>query len=371
MTPDQPEANIDEADRPLLSDLEVPPVPSTPVSIWGPPVSPAQRIAFYSPEEWETFIREWATAVEPSYVQIKRLGGPDDKGVDVAAFKTDQGFEGAWDCFQAKHYAAPLVWSDAFPEILKIFVGSVNGVFVLPERYAFLAPRGCGTRLNRLLSKPTELRDTFLKELGNTKSAAAGLDAMVRDQVRRLAETTNFTLFQTIELVDAIATHRTTPYHALRFGGPLPQRSAITEPPAAINASETRYVSQLIQVYREARPSEDLTLETLNSQPRLARHFQRQRESFYSAESLRLHARDAVPPGTFEALQDDVHSGVIEIADADHATSMDRLTEVLQASTQIDLTAHALTTISRTDDRKGICHQLANEDRLTWKRDAT
>lgn len=357
MQPDQP---------PSLSDLEPPPIPNAPVSISGPPVTPAQRIAFYSPDEWEYFIREWAIAVGSLYVQIKRLGGSNDKGADVAAFKTDQGFEGDWDCFQGKHYAKPLGWSDAFPEMLKIFVGTVDGHYKLPDVYAFLAPKGCGTGLNRLLSKPTELRQKFLQELGSTKGIAASLEMPVRDQVRTLAEATDFAMFKSVELVDAVAAHRTTAYHIARFGGPLPPRPLGDGAPVAIGESETRYVAQLMDVYREAQPAGDLTPDTLHTQPRLAAHFQRQRESFYAAESLRLHARDAVPPGTFETLQDDVHSGVIEIAEADHATSMERLTQVLQASTQIDLSSHALTTISQTDDRKGICHQLANEDRLTW-----
>lgn len=353
---------------PVLSELQAPAIPSAAVSLSGPPVTPAQRIAFYSPDEWEYFIREWAIAVGKAYIQIKRLGGSNDKGADVAAFRTEHGFEREWDCFQGKHYAKPLGWSDAFPEILKIFVGTVSSHYVLPSTYAFLAPKGCGTGLNRLLSRPTELRQKFLDELGSGKGVAATLDVSLHGQVRTLAEATDFAMFKSVELVDAIATHRKTAYHVARFGGPLPPRPPATEAPAEIDDTETRYVAQLMEVYREAEPRGDLLPGALHAKPRLAAHFQRQRESFYSAESLRLHARDAVPPGTFEALQGDVHSGVIEIADADHATSMERLTQVLQASTQIDLSAHALTTISQTDDRKGICHQLANEDRLRWVR---
>lgn len=352
---------------PSLFELEAPDSPSAPVSTSGPPVTPAQRITFYSPNEWENFIREWATAIGGSYVQIKRLGGSNDKGADVAAFKTDRGFEGDWDCFQGKHYAKPLGWSDAFPEMLKVFASTVNGHYTLPNLYAFLAPKGCGTSFNRFLSKPVELQQEFLTELGKPKGIAAVFDVSLRDQVRTLAEATDFAMFRSVELVDAIAAHQTTAYHVARFGGPLPPRPPAVGAPAAIGASEARYVAQLMDVYREVQ-SADVIPETLHSEPRLARHFQRQRESFYSAESLRLHARDAVPPGTFEALQDDVHSGVIEIAESNHVSSMERLTQVLQTSTQIDLSSHALTTISQTDDRKGICHQLANEDRLIWMR---
>ena len=85
-----------------------------------------------------------------------------------------------------------------------------------------------------------------------------------------------------------------------------------------------------------------------------------------------MHARDSVPDGTFEALQNDMHSGVVEVAEAPHTSGMDRLREVLTASTQVQLDGHAvLMSVSRPDDRKGICHQLANEDRLTWVKGQT
>ena len=79
-----------------------------------------------------------------------------------------------------------------------------------------------------------------------------------------------------------------------------------------------------------------------------------------------VYARDSVPPGTFDKLQDDIHSGVIDTAEADHGTGFDRLTSVLSLVGQLDLSRHTLITVTEIDDRKGICHQLANADRLTW-----
>ncbi len=120
-------------------------------------------------------------------------------------------------------------------------------------------------------------------------------------------------------------------------------------------------------MYGEESPGEQLQQDALSSHPTHGDHFKRQRISFYSAEALYMHARDSVPEGTFEALQDDVHAGVVEVAEALHATGMDRLREVLTAATQVQLDGHtALLSVARMDDRKGICHQLANENRLTW-----
>lgn len=351
-----------EAGPPRVYDLEAPDVSTVVPALAGPPVTPQQRVYFYDAGEWEQFIREWATGLGDSYVQIKRLGGPNDRGVDVAGFKTDQGFEGSWDCFQGKHYAKALKWSDVFPEMLKVFASAVGGHYVLPDQYAFLAPQGCGQTLNKLLSKPTDLRAKFLENLASVD----GLDDELRDQVQALAESTDFELFKSVELIDALETHRSTPYHAARFGTAVPPRPGHDSPPDEIAESEARYVAQLIEVYSEKEPAETFAAESVSAHTMFGGHFQRQRESFYSAEALRLYARDSVPPGTFEALQSDVHSGVVEVAGASHQSGMDRLTSVLTTSGQLDLSAHALISVSSIDDRKGICHQLANEDRLTW-----
>jgi hypothetical protein len=41
-------------------------------------------------------------------------------------------------------------------------------------------------------------------------------------------------------------------------------------------------------------------------------HLDRAREDFYRAESLRVFSRATVPEGTFETLQDEVFSGVVD-----------------------------------------------------------
>lgn len=355
-----------EGEPPELTDPEAPEVPLVTPSLSGPIMTPRQHIFFYSPDEWERFIREWVTALGTTYVQVKRLGGPNDRGADVAGFKSDRQFEGPWDCYQGKHYAEALTPADAFPEILKVFVSVIGRHYTLPDRYAFVAPKGCGPTLNRLLSTPTKLQAWFLKDLTRPDGPARDLGEDLRNGVVELAKTTDFTRFQSVEIEDLLEAHRKTPYYVGRFGTPVPTRPAHDGAPDEIGPNETRYVAQLIEIYSEKEPSESLAPETASSHSQFGRHFQRQRESFYSAEALRLHARDSVPPGTFEALQTDVYSGVVEVAEASHPCGMDRLTSVLTTSGQLDLSAHALISVSRLGDRKGICHQLANEDRLTW-----
>ena len=349
-----------------LSDVPDPAPTTVAVALHGAPVTAQARIAFYSSDEWEQFILEWAKGLKPGYVQVKRFGGTGDKGADVAAFKSDQGLDGHWDCFQGKHYAEPLNLSDAAPEMLKVFLAVVEGVYVMPDTYSFLAPKGCGTTLNRLLSQPTRLKDQFISRLATGQALAARTDPDRLSAIRELAEATDFGMFKSIELIDALEVHRTTPYYSARFATSLNARPAHQPPPSTVGPHETRYVDQLLQVYAEKHPEESLKTETLAGNLKVGQHFQRQRETFYKAESLRVYARDSVPPGTFDKLQDDVRSGVIDIAEAEHPNGYVRLASVLSQVGQLDLSRHTLIAVSDIDDRKGICHQLANVDRLTW-----
>lgn len=352
-------------------DLEDIPPPSENVrtslaSQTGKAFTPAQQIATYSPDDWEDFILEWSVNLFPSFTQVKKIGGSGDRGIDVAAFKTSNGFEGAWICYQAKHYKNPLTPSDAFPEMLKIFHFALDDYYILPDEYNFMAPQGCGATLNRKLSSPSHLRNWFLAEIDRKAPSCSAYTEEVLREIRVLAASTDFSMFRSVELHEMIVQHQKTPYFSVRFGGPLPQRPAIQPAPAIPAASETRYVKKLLDVYQELDPLNCTDAAMVSAHKKYGPHLQRQREAFYSAESLRRYARDSVPEGTYEELQDDVYFGVIDTAESSYQTGMDRLQAVMKQAGQLELNNLVLIAVTKILDRLGICQQLANDDRLTW-----
>lgn len=330
------------------------------------PVSPQQRVFFYDPGEWEQFILEWATSLFARYHQVKRLGGANDRGVDVAGFVTAEGFEGVWDCFQAKHYVSALTPSDVMPEIVKLFVNCVGGAYSLPRAYFFIAPQGCGPTLNRMLSRPSEFKAEVLKALELDSVHVRQLAAEQRSAVYEFAHGVDYSLFVGTQLHELLDSHASTRYHSARFETPLPQRPPVPQPPAIFDSEEQRFAEQLLDVYREVSPGEEIVAETVSTHRAYGDHFRRQRYAFYSAEALRVYARDSVPPGTFESLLDDMYDGVVEVAEGTHSSGRDRLSAVLTHATQVALDGHRLVTMAGPNDRKGLCHHLANEDRLTW-----
>lgn len=339
---------------------------SSVVGIGGIRPTPKQLIHFYSPDEWEEFVLEYAIGLEQSYEQVKRIGGSNDRGADIAAFATNRGFEGEWDCLQCKHYTDALIPSDAYPEMFKIMRAVIEGHYAMPKKYLFMAPKGCGPHLSRLLSQPTKLRDKFLEKFSGEKALGAGLSADLVAEVKALATTVDYATFRTVELHEMLEVHSKTRYHAERFAVELPTRLPHPGPPASPSAEERRYIEQLLDVYSEHYGVAMATPAHVAFNAKASKHLSRQREAFYSAEALHLFARDSVHPGTFTKLQEQIFQGVIETHDRDgYRDGMDRLTTVLERAFSLDLKS-PLIDASEMRDRQGICHQLANVDRFTW-----
>jgi hypothetical protein len=63
-----------------------------------------------------------------------------------------------------------------------------------------------------------------------------------------------------------------------------------------------------------------------------------------------------------------VYAGVADVEAKAQKDALVRLDAVTQAAQELHLTSNALLTVVKVQDRRGICHQLANDDRLIWKK---
>lgn len=337
----------------------------------GLPIPKPIRVKNFSPDEWEDFIEEWANSLEGSYVKVRRFGGAGDCGVDIAGFYTDKGFEDTWDNYQCKRYAHPLRPNNIWVELGKIIYYSHIGEYKPPRKHYFVASLGVGTTLEKLLNKPTELREKFKENWDEhckceiTKTKQIDLSGTLLSYV----DTFDFTIFSSKSHVDLIEAHSHSKFHAVRFGGGLPVRPNPESPPVFPTISESRYIRQLLDAYGDhlGTPLHDTSALIIHSN--LERDFRRQRERFYHAEALRNFARDTVPEGTFHALQDEIYHGVVDITDIIHPNGYERMKATVTQASTVALTANPLASVVRSQDRQGICHQLANDDRLQWVMD--
>lgn len=334
----------------------------------GIPIPKPTRVANFSPDEWEDFTLEWASSIEKKYSSVRRFGGAGDYGIDIAGFFTDSGLNDKWDNYQCKRYDHALYPTDVWVEIGKIVYYSFKKEYIPPDKHYFIASRGIGTTLERLLKNPSELRRQFLAswdQYCRTRITSTEQIELAGD-LKDYAEAFDYSIFTSKSHLELIEEHSNTHYHTVRFGGGLPPRPATPTPPVQPAPQESRYVRQLLNAYGDHLSVEITDSTSLAKHGALNSDFARQRERFYHAEALKNFSRDNVPPGTFENLQDEMYDGIIDVVESAHEDGYERLRATLRHATTIALTSNPLVSVTKTQDRQGICHQLANDDRVNW-----
>lgn len=334
----------------------------------GLPIPAALRVQVFSPDDWEMFTEEYASSLEAAYAKVRRFGGSGDMGIDVACFHTEKGFAGGWDNYQCKRYDHALRPSDIWVEIGKIIYYSFIGEYVAPQKHYFCASQGVGTSLEKLLNDTSKLKEKCREawadkcEAGitSTKSIPLTGDFLV------YFDSFDFRIFRSKSVLELVQGHAKTKFHAVRFGGGLPQRPIHDPPPAQPQTHESRYIRQLLDAYGEHASATFPDVDALASNTTLYGNFRRQRERFYHAEALRNFARDTVPEGTFAQLQEEIFQGVVDVCEATHPNGFDRMTAAVKQAASIASTSNPLSPATNVQDRQGICHQLANDDRLQW-----
>ncbi|WP_232581453.1 ABC-three component system protein [Photobacterium phosphoreum] len=331
------------------------------------------QISVMSPDDWEHFIEEWMTYRSQEYFDYERLGGAGDQGRDVVGYVDDpvRLNNYLWDNFQCKHYAQPLTPSQIWVEIGKICYFSFKNDYPFPRKYYFIAPKGVGTKLSTYLKKPDELKlalyqhwDKYCKN-GITETKAIVLDISLKAYIDKL----DFSIFDKIATIKIILEHSKTQFHVTRFGTQLPKRPETPKISAKVGDNELTYVKKLLQAYDDHNNGEIDTVKDLINYPKYNNHLKRSREDFLHAETLRTFSRDTLPKDEFEKIQRQILNGVIDIVEDDHSNGFNKVKEVLREAKRLQLPTNLLSSCLTVNDRGGICHQLANNNEISWCED--
>jgi hypothetical protein len=337
------------------------------VAAAGPLVPAIDRLRLMSDTQWEDFVLEWAHSLKTKYASVERCGGAGDLGRDVLGFTTT-GLADPWDNYQCKHYDHPLQPGDIWTELGKICYYTFIGEYTFPREYFFVAPQGVGNSLSKLLREPNELKKQLLVEWNQkcknkiTSTKEIVLDAKLRAHIQAL----DFARIKAMSPLTVIEEHRKTAWHVARFGGGLPPRPPVAGAPSTLAPMETKYVRALLDAYEDRLKS---TLASVSDIPTgaLAEHFGRARHEFYNAEALRQFSKDNVPPGTFDILLDEVEAGVIDVVQSSHPDAYERVLSAVKQAKTLPLTSSPLVTRVTASDKGGMCHQLANDEKVTWR----
>ena len=93
------------------------------------------------------------------------------------------------------------------------------------------------------------------------------------------------------------------------------------------------------------------------------------RSNFYSAEEVRLASRQASPPDIdeFERLKDNIeqHVGIDMLEE--YKDGYEKVNYITNLAKNYDAETSLIKNILDSNSKAGVCHHLANEDRLIWK----
>jgi hypothetical protein len=103
----------------------------------------------------------------------------------------------------------------------------------------------------------------------------------------------------------------------------------------------------------------------LNGHSEWEQDLQKQRVRFYDAESFNAHFRDQTEPGTIEDFAEQIFDA-IEPSLVASDSALTRLTTAVGLAAVI-VPASVLAPQAKTRVKQGVCHQLANRNRITWK----
>jgi len=335
-------------------------------------VPPIDRLKIISSADFESVVNEWGNGyLIPSgkYSACKKCSGGGDKGRDVMGVIDES--SGAYDNYQCKHYDHPLAPSDIWIEIGKHIYYSFTGDIKISRAYYFVAPQGIGPLLNQRLENPEELKRECLVNWDKKckDDIKKGVEISLDGPFKQFIAAFDFSIFKGYDPLRLIEEHKLTSYYAARFGGGLSRRRAeAPKPPDKIGDNEMTYTHQLFDAYSDHKKTAIRDINSLNAHEELKEHFIRQREGFYTADSLRQFSRDNLPIDTdyFEELKKDVHTGVIDVYNKTYQDGYERLQATIIQAKIIQITGNPLENYVLHKDREGICQHLANDKRLIW-----
>lgn len=336
-------------------------------------ISPIKILGLFGSEEYEELIKIWCyyyLKKKNNYEKIAHLGGSGDKGRDIAAYYNYK--EWQWDNFQCKHYENALNPSTTLTEIGKLCYNCYSKELKNPpKQYFFVSPKGVSTQTHDLLASPEKIKLELLSKWDNlcknkiTSKNSINLDKELTDYINAF----NFSIFTYIEPTEFLEQFKETPYYTEKFGELSKPRNLEIYTPEEIQQDELTYIKKILDAYAEYLKTSNTGKEILNKDPSLKADFERQRICFFTADSLKQFSRDIYPPEQdyFGLLKQEMYDGIIETISEDAENGLVRLRKVLNRATELQITNNPLIEEAKINDKKGICHHLANErDDVKW-----
>lgn len=362
------ENEVKNLEEPVFEDLSIYDI------MMGPRYEPHNRITLFSPDDYEKFTKSWLYGCKKGlYKTTCVYGGSGDKGRDVVGYYED----GAWDNYQCKRYSKALSPSIIKLEVGKIIYYSYKNDYTIPLNNYFVSPKGISNNTRDLLVNPELLGKTMIDEWDAqcSKSITDTEEIILTEELKQYIESFNFSIFSFVDSDQMIDDLYGTKFFARFFGGGLskPRRGEVIIPPNEVDESESNYIECLLDAYSDYYKNQISDLDILeNTYPSEFKHFKKQRQYYYTAESLKKYSLESLPPQPknekthFEKLKDEYLCVIQDVLDEYHEDGYQCVKAVILEVARVSCNNNILIHEVGAQDKKGICHHLSNDGQVIW-----
>ncbi|HAS3626200.1 restriction endonuclease [Vibrio cholerae] len=327
----------------------------------GTPVSPLDRMRIMDDGTWEDFTLELVSYWKTQYDKVVRCGGGGDLGRDIIAYSGDE-----WENFQCKHYGKKLSVADAILEIGKVLFYSYRGDYSWPRKFYFVSPEGNSNDLMKMLRSPENIKKELLERWDTTckkkitKTQEVPLESEFKDYVLN----TDFEIFDDIPPMMLLDLHSKTRFYDFRFGHTTRVRPRVPKAPTTVEAHEKLYLHELLDAFSEVS-GKQINLSNVTDDFDYNSEFRSARNNYFSADALEKFSRDWLPNG-FEDLKDECYEAISPTFRQKHSDGYEKYLKTSEAAVNINYTSHPLVHYIKTQDKKGLCHHLVNDQIIRW-----
>lgn len=333
----------------------------------GESIPPLKRLKIFDSDQWEDITLELVSYWKTQYENVVRCGGGGDMGRDVISYSNFS--TKTWENFQCKHYKNPLNLSQALLEIGKVLYYSFIGKFTVPQMYYFVAPLGVSTDLLTHLMDGEKLKSELIirwDKCCKTKITSKKSDNIeLEGDLLKFIQEINFDLFTHIPPIKIIELHSKTRFHSQRFGTVHKKRPLLPIPPGEVADCEAVYISELLKAFRDAE-GKNIKWETLKTNRDYKEEYDSARKNFYAAENLEKFSRDWLPEGCYQDLLNECYESISSTVKSAFNHGYARYLATNTQASLVNYVSHPLSHYIKIQDKKGMCHQLVNFDRITW-----
>lgn len=333
---------------------------------------PLLRLRNMSDDEFERVVGEWAYSClrnSEKYSDVVLMGGSGDSGRDLVAY-IDSDMQ-KFDIYQCKQYDKPLSPAVYMVEFGKLCYYTFIGEYNIPQKYYIVASNGIGKSLRSLIENPAKINTKLIEEWDEKcgkKKQIIYRGIRLTDTLKEYIKNFDFSIVSDISPIKLIQDFSGSVWYKYHFGGGLKKRPRHEKPSEQLQPDERKlpYIKQLLKVYSKEAKIEYKTLEELKQKPEFYKHFLRQREGFFSAQSLKRFVRDElVDEESYNQLKDQVEFGVMDTYESEYESELQRVKRTTKRANELSISNDEIKNVT-IQDTTGMCHELVNDNILIW-----